>query len=71
MCAHWLPNNNTRNAADAGSCSSPKIIYGYDNKGSVPTPDSARIENDEGWGMITGPDFGCIHASALLHHASG
>jgi hypothetical protein len=19
------------------------------------------IENDEGWGMRTGPDFGCVH----------
>lgn len=24
-------------------------------------PDALVVEDDEGWGMIPGPEFGCIH----------
>ena len=41
------------------SCTHPKIIYGYGHK--APPDDGAIIEDDEGWGMIVGPLFGCIH----------
>jgi hypothetical protein len=39
-------------------CSCPKMVYGY--KGKV-DHDGVAIEDDEGWGMQPGPDFGCIH----------
>jgi hypothetical protein len=39
------------------------MIYGYGVKydGQKVDPDGLRIEDDEGWGMIPGPEFGCIH----------
>lgn len=30
-----------------------------------PSRDGALVENDEGWGAVTGPDFGCIQHSEL------
>jgi hypothetical protein len=45
--------------ANYRKCSSPKIVRGY---GDVDVPDDgANVEDDEGWGIMTGPDFGCIH----------
>ena len=45
-------------------CICPKMLYGYSAKydeGVVLEPDEVQIENDEGWGMVPGPEFGCIH----------
>jgi hypothetical protein len=48
-------------------CLHPKITRGYgvrwgsDVKDAEYTPDCAVVENDEGWGFMSGPDFGCIH----------
>ena len=35
--------------------------YGFSLGRESSGPDCAVIENDEGWGIETGPDFGCIH----------
>ena len=43
-------------------CSCPKMIYGYGNDFGE-DKDALRVEDDEGWGMIPGPKFGCIHHS--------
>jgi hypothetical protein len=62
-CVHW---GNSRAFTDdelnrLKSCDCPKFTYGYwDKEGEVPD-DGGRIEDDEGWGMVTGPEFGCIH----------
>ncbi len=45
------------------SCSCPKMFYGYGRQEGDKTPDAVRIENDEEWGMIPGPKFGCIHGA--------
>lgn len=48
---------------DTGShhkCVAPLVSYGY---GKVPKDvrqKGLHVEDDEGWGMIPGPDFGCI-----------
>lgn len=41
------------------SCQCPKMVYGY----GMPDADldGMNVENDEGWGFIPGPEFGCIH----------
>lgn len=62
-CDNW--GNNRNYAEDDGarikSCNCPKFVYGYHyDKGDVPN-DGAAIEDDEGWGMLTGSEFGCIH----------
>lgn len=46
-----------------GTCRNPKHIYGYRRETSV-KEDGVIIENDEGWGMFTGPKFGCVNWSA-------
>ena len=65
-CKHWGHSRNWW--IDAGdrlkSCSAPKIGYGYKIDGAEITDDGALIEDDEGWGMLTGPAFGCV-----LHEA--
>jgi len=51
---HWYerPGNGTH------ECSCPKMVYGY---GPRCDSDGVDVEDDEGWGMVPGPDFGCIH----------
>ena len=42
-------------------CGNPALRYGFDWwKGDLPR-DGALVEDDEGWGLLTGPDFGCVH----------
>lgn len=54
---HWYMNDAL---PDSGRiCKCPKMIYGYSVAKAC--RDSVCIEDDEGWGMIPGPDFGCIH----------
>jgi hypothetical protein len=40
-------------------CLCPKFDYGYSD--NPVEHDGVIIEDDEGWGIVTGPDFGCIH----------
>lgn len=41
-------------------CGNPKHIYGYGVREDVPN-DGIQVEYDEGWGMVSGPDFGCVN----------
>lgn len=41
------------------TCKCPKMLYGYGARSAG--ADGVNIEDDEGWGMVPGPDFGCIH----------
>ena len=65
-CKHWKPAHNTWDSASKfRTCVQPAFIYGY---AAVPkdVPDNgALIENDEGWGIITNPLFGCINWTKL------
>ncbi len=45
-------------------CDCPKMVYGY-GYGEV-DQDGLAVEDDEGWGMVPGPDFGCIHHEEKL-----
>jgi hypothetical protein len=46
----------------AGTCQSPRWGFGY---GTIDTVlDFIHVENDEGWGMYCGPEFGCVHFEA-------
>lgn len=47
--------------AGAGDCDSPKIRRGYNVKITEILPDGALVEDDEGWGLVVAPDFGCVH----------
>ncbi len=53
-------------------CNAPLVFYGYGpisaeiKSGITPEIKSAieqfglKVEDDEGWGMIPGPEFGCV-----------
>lgn len=44
-------------------CGNPKHVYGYigfDKAQKLPD-DTILVENDEGWGMLTGAKFGCVN----------
>ena len=62
-CRHWGNSRNglSDNDQRLRSCDCPKLEYGYHRELDVVPNDGAAIEDDEGWGMLTGPDFGCIH----------
>jgi hypothetical protein len=64
-CKHW--GNELGDNGRLKMCDSTKHIYAitaadYDiNR----TPDDgALIEYDEGWGMLSGPEFGCVNFEA-------
>jgi len=65
-CKYWggIPKGSYSSIdshKNLGTCSCPKIQYGY---GAIDVSDNgAVIENDEGWGMLVGLGFGCIHHS--------
>jgi len=43
------------------TCDSPKLLKGYSHMPSNVAPDGALVENDEGWAIVVGPDFGCVN----------
>ena len=59
-CKFWEINNN-KGWGRLGECSSPKFKIGYRYNREEIADDEVEIENDEGWGCLTGPLFGCIH----------
>ncbi len=56
---HWYKNETLPDSLL--TCKCPKMFYGYRNRDGDQAEDGVLIENDEGWGMIPGPNFGCIH----------
>ena len=62
-CKHWGTRTRGGYSADSKrlkSCSAPLIEYGYGTEYSEVADNGALVEDDEGWGMLTGPDFGCV-----------
>ena len=61
-CIH-SKNQEYWGRSDVGllTCDHPKIQLGYRAKADDIPADSVLIENDEGWGWVVGPEFGCIH----------
>lgn len=61
-CKHW--GHSRKYAEDNGkrlkSCRAPLIEYGYGVEESDVADNGALVEDDEGWGMLTGPEFGCV-----------
>jgi len=67
-CVHWHIAENQHRAPDGfGECFCPSMLFGYyggENELVGVKPFEVVIENDEGWGMFTGPQFGCVHHTA-------
>lgn len=57
-CRHWTDEQERRCPAGFRSCASPDVSRTYPGREAYPAT-SAIVECDEGWGIFTGPDFGC------------
>lgn len=62
-CRHWLRDSTV--GTQLGNCNAPFVHSGYSALAKVETPpDGILVEDDEGWGWLTGEAFGCIHHEA-------
>ena len=59
-CKSWEKDKDY----SVGECRSDKLYWGYGILPREVPPDSALVEDDEGWGMMTGPKFGCVQWEA-------
>jgi len=57
-CKHYKVNEMK------SRCCSPKVHYGY-NSPLEGEEVNLVVENDEGWGMVPSPDFGCINHEVI------
>ena len=68
-CLHWT-KGGIRGAefldssSAFGCCDNPKFVL--DHSENMTDLDGVLIEDHEGWGFVTGPKFGCIHAKERL-----
>lgn len=58
-CKFWGKFSGHDAAPHLHACACPKNCTGYHVQ-SVPN-DGMLAEDDEGWGFVTGPDFGCVN----------
>jgi hypothetical protein len=57
-CAFFNPD---KDRIPYGSCERWNVGYGYAGTGPFKMPlNEVVVEDDEGWGMLVGPDFGCV-----------
>jgi hypothetical protein len=57
-CCFFEPSFNE----NYGDCICPKLKRrNYVNDTVIIKDDELMTENDEGWGFVVGPKFGCIH----------
>jgi hypothetical protein len=63
-CMHWGQRVSYWNTPTHRTCASPYILYGEKVQQALEFSDAAVVEAYKGWGMLTGPDFGCIHWEA-------
>lgn len=64
-CRHWRQeaSGHASEAVFHGRlkrCDAPQICYGYGLQDDDVSDNGAVVEDDEGWGMLTGPEFGCV-----------
>lgn len=62
-CEFWTRKDSLEGST-FGSCLNEKFVqdYRYRDEQSTLSRDAVVVENAEGWGFQTGPDFGCVHA---------
>ena len=59
-CKWWVVAEDYSSVRKYQTCENPKMQFGYQSLDTIET-DGVRIEDDEGWGWIVGPEFGCVH----------
>lgn len=62
-CKWWGDRAGAQGNPKLRACSNPKHVMGYRMGADVPD-NGILIESDEGWGMETGPLFGCVNGEA-------
>jgi hypothetical protein len=60
-CKHWGNLRASDKRTRLKTCDHPLHIYGYNTTIDKIPDDGILVEDDEGWGMLTGPMFGCVH----------
>lgn len=62
-CTYWHTMDHDEGMTGRmGNCDCPLMLYGYRTTASEEIKEKgAIIEDDEGWGMYTGKNFGCVH----------
>src|SRR4029450_1648725 len=63
-CIHWGQRVSYWNPPPHPPRPPAYILYGEKGKQPLEFPEAAVIEAYKGWGMLTGPEFGCIHWEA-------
>lgn len=63
-CRYWGGRAIHWNTPQLRTCASPYILYGYRVAQAREHTDAAAVEMHEGWALLTGPAFGCIHWTA-------
>ncbi len=60
-CKYW-GNGRGYNEDDERmkSCCAPRFVYGYHVTAEKKLVAMVHAEDDEGWGLRTAPDFGCV-----------
>jgi len=69
-CRYWGGIRPAWNTHTLRTCGAPQVAYGYDVQAAMAIAEVALIENHQGWGMLTGPRFGCVHWAAPGVHAA-
>jgi len=60
-CRHWAseaPRDERHHNSGYRHCMD--VPAGYHELDANEPPDDRLVENDEGWAMLTGPQFGCV-----------
>jgi hypothetical protein len=61
-CLHWIRRDGDyKSSHEFHRCDSPRFALGYNVDISKLAPNQVHVEDDEGWGFFTGPEFGCVH----------
>jgi len=53
------PNAKTAIVGDPWTCTHKMV--NHCTRPAMPAQDGITVEYDEGWGLLVGPDFGCVH----------
>ena len=60
-CTYWaIIGLDTDIQLRLRTCRAPEIKFGYGVEDDEVSDNGAVVEDDEGWGIRTGPDFGCV-----------
>lgn len=63
-CTHWGGRVSHWNTIVHRTCGCPQILHGNLIADAITDPTSAVAETYQGWGLLTGPQFGCVHWQA-------